>query len=247
MLVSIIVVMVFMGLLAIPKIAAQTSQPTSSISGLTYPRQAVIGNTVTISFDVSYSTGQYAQLFLMAFVGCLPQNICNTVMSQGVSSTPPGCNPNYPFGTRPAIIPQTCYSYVSSSGVESFSFRLSFSQPGTYHLNAVTEVHRPGETLNIPGASSVSPDMVLTVCAAECSQSTTQTYESSSYTPLPVVSSQTSPQYVTQNIVSATTTQPLASNPNPILQPSDIAIIVFALVVFALFGLATRYFMTKKH
>jgi len=148
-------------------ISAQPS-PRTEISGLKYPTSALVGTTVVVSFDVTYSMGQYAYLWLMSALACglgTPETICAFVSADGVSSSPFPCNPTNPFGTSKLLVPEFCYLTVSTEtgGVEHFAFQVSFTRAGNYSLTVTTQLNQPGFRYDENGSMSISQHMMITV------------------------------------------------------------------------------------
>lgn len=159
-----IIVIVASGFL-VPVQAFSPAQ-TSSISGLSYPSNVVVGAPLVVSFNVAYSVGSYSSLWLITAIGCGPNEPnCSFVSPQGVSSTPVSCNSANPFGNQYPLMSQTCYLTVSSSSSEVFSYSFSFNQVGTYYLTALSQLNVPYNSYDIQGSYSVSQTMVITVNA----------------------------------------------------------------------------------
>jgi len=141
---------------------AQSSHATTSLVALNYYTNAAVGSMITVSFDVTYSTNQ--NVWLITAIGCaLSESKCSSVSIDGVDSSPFPCNSTGPFVGQTPLSSGTCYLPVSSSGVDFFSYNLSFSKAGTYDLTASSQLDYPGNSTNIPGSQSVSSTMTVTV------------------------------------------------------------------------------------
>ncbi len=137
-----------------PRASAQTP-PTTTISDLNYPSNTVEGKTLVVSFDLNYSMGPYAYLWLMSAVACGPSELnCSFVSADGVSSSPFPCNPTNPFGNSQLFIPESCYLTVSTEtgSFERFSYQFSFNQSGNYSLTAMTQLNQIGHRYDENGS-----------------------------------------------------------------------------------------------
>ena len=249
MMIVAMLVLVVVGLVYAPLIHAQSSsQPTTSISGLSYPSTAVIGDPIIVSFDVTYSVGSYDELWLFSAIGCLPEIICSSVVALGVSSTPPGCNPNYPFSNYPSvqpIMPESCYNTISSAGSESFSYRLSFSKVGTYNLTATVQLQL-GAQFNVPTAWSVSQTMIITVCTTVCSTTQPQLTASTSVDLTPYTYSATS-NTVTQTAPLQMPQPPQTTNSQPTINMPQIALVLVVIAAIVLYLLVRKHSKPSEH
>jgi hypothetical protein len=141
---------------------AQSSQATTSLVALNYYTNAALGSMITVSFDVTYVTNQKA--WLVTAISCEPgKSNCSSVSIEGVDASPFQCNSTNPFANQTHLIAGMCYLTVSSSGVDFFSYNLSFSKAGTYELTASSQLDPPGNSTNIPESQSVSSIMTITV------------------------------------------------------------------------------------
>ena len=141
---------------------AQSSHATTSLVALNYYTNAAVDSMTTVSFDVLYSTNQ--NVWLITAIGCEPsESKCSSVSIDGVDSSPFPCNSTVPLADQTPLISGTCYLTVSTSGVDFFSYNLSFGRAGTYHLTASSQLDYPGNSTNIPGSQSVSSTMTITV------------------------------------------------------------------------------------
>ena len=158
-----ICLLITVALAAVPSSAyAQTTQPTTSIVALNYYANAGVGSMISISFDVTYVTNQ--KVWLMTAIDCGPnESNCSSVSIEGVDSSPFQCNATNPLADQTPLISGTCYLTISTSGVDFFSYNISFNKTGTYELTASSQLNNPGEPNNIPGSKSVSQPMTITV------------------------------------------------------------------------------------
>ena len=141
---------------------AQTIEATTSIVALNYYPNAAVDSMITVSFDATYSTNQ--KVWLVTAISCQKnESNCSSVVFDGVDSSPFPCNSVNPSGNSQSPVLGTCYLTVSTSGVDFFSFNLSFSKPGTYNLTAFVQLNSPGDPNNIPGSRSVSQTMTVKV------------------------------------------------------------------------------------
>jgi len=140
---------------------AQASQQTSLVA-LNYYPNAAVDSMITISFDVTYSTNR--QVWLLTAISCEPnESNCSSVSIEGVNSSPFPCNSTYPFGDQSSTISAICYLTISTSGVDFFTYNLSFTKAGTYDLTASSQLNFPGDSNSIPGSQSLSQTMTITV------------------------------------------------------------------------------------
>jgi len=140
---------------------AQAAQQTSLVA-LNYYPNAAVDSMITISFDVTYSTNK--PVWLVTAIGCGPSEAnCNAISIKGVDSSPFPCNSTNPFSNQTSLVPATCYLSVSTSGVDFFTYNLSFSKAGTYDLTASSQLNYPGDSNSIPGSQSLSQTMTITV------------------------------------------------------------------------------------
>ena len=140
----------------------QTSQQATSLVALNYYPKVAVGSMTTISFDVTYSTNKRA--WLMTVLGCEPKKSnCSSVSIEGISSSPFPCNSTDPFGHQSPLIVGTCYLTTTTSGVDFFSYNLSFGKAGTYELTASSQLNYPGSLNSIPGSRSINQTMTITV------------------------------------------------------------------------------------
>ena len=155
--------LISVALTTMPSLAyAQSSQQTTSVVALNYYPNVAVGSMTTISFDVTYSTNQ--RVWLMTAIGCgSNESNCGSASVDGVGSSPFPCNSTNPFGNRKPLIVATCYLTVSASGVDFFSYNLSFGKAGTYELTASSQLNLPGDSNSIPGSESLSQTMTITV------------------------------------------------------------------------------------
>jgi len=155
--------LITVALVAVPSFFdAQASQAATSIIALNYYPNAAVDSMITISFDVTYSTSE--NVWLMTALSCGPnESNCASVSMEGVDSSPFPCNSVNPFGDQRPLISGTCYLSVSMSGVDFFSYNISFSKAGTYHLTAIAELNYAGDSNSISGSQSASQTMTITV------------------------------------------------------------------------------------
>lgn len=140
---------------------AQASQQTSLVA-LNYYSNAAVDSMITISFDVTYSTNR--QVWLVTAISCEPnESNCSSVSIKGVDSSPFPCNSTNPFGDENSSISATCYLTISTSGVDFFTYNISFSKAGTYDLTASSQLNSAGDSNSIPGSQSLSQTMTITV------------------------------------------------------------------------------------
>jgi len=158
--------LITVALAAVPSGAyAQASQQTTSLVALNYYTNAAVGSMISISFDVTYSTNQ--RVWLMTAIGCEPkESNCSSVLIDGVGASPFPCNSTNPFHSRSPLLAGTCYLSISTSGVDFFTYNVSFSKAGTYELTASSQLNYPGNSNSIPGSQSLSQTMTITVTGA---------------------------------------------------------------------------------
>lgn len=156
--------LIVVALATLPSTRAQASQQTTSLVALNYYPNAAVGSMVTISFDVTYGTVQ--RVWLLTAIGCDNKLNCSSVSMDGVDSSPFPCNSTDPFGVQTLLTSGTCYLTVSTSGVDFFSYNLSFNKTGTYELTASSQLNYPGDSNTIPGSQSFSQNMTITVTEA---------------------------------------------------------------------------------
>jgi hypothetical protein len=119
----------------------------------------------TISFDVGYVAIQ--GVWLVTAIGCDHKQVnCGSVSIEGVDSSPSPCNSTDPFRNQTSLTLGTCYLTISTSGVDFFSYNLSFNKTGTYELTASSQLNYPENSDSIPGSQSASPTMTITVTEA---------------------------------------------------------------------------------
>ena len=159
----VICLLIAVALAAIPSSTyAQTPQQTTSLVALNYYPNAAVDSMITISFDVTYTTNK--GVWLMTAIGCEPnESNCSSVLINGVDSSPFPCNSTNPFPDQNHLISGTCYLTVPTSGVNFFSYNLSFNKTGTYELIASSQLNYPGESNSIPGSQNLSETMTITV------------------------------------------------------------------------------------
>jgi len=140
---------------------AQSAQQTSLVA-LNYYSNAAVGSMMTVSFDVGYSANQ--KVWLITTISCEPnESNCSSVSVDGVDSSPFPCNSTSPFGDFGPLVSGMCYLPVSASGLDFFSYNLSFNKAGTYQLTASSQLNYPGKPKSIAGSQSVSQIMAITV------------------------------------------------------------------------------------
>lgn len=140
----------------------QSSQATTSVIALNYYTHTAVGYASTVSFDVTYVTNQNA--WLITAISCQPnESNCSSLSIEGADSSPFPCNSTNPLTDHTPLFAGTCYLTVSGSGVDFFSYSLSFSKAGTYDLTASSQLYYPRNSTNIPGSQNVSPIMTITV------------------------------------------------------------------------------------
>jgi len=158
----VICVLIIAVLATFPSMRAQASQQGTSLVALNYYPNATVGSMTAISFDVTYVAVQ--KVWLMTTIGCSGgQANCGSVSIDGVDSSPFPCTSTNPFGNQTPLTPGTCYLTVSTSGVDFFSYNLSFNKTGTYELTASSQLNYPGNSTSIPGSQSFSQTMTITV------------------------------------------------------------------------------------
>jgi len=130
--------------------SARASESTTSIVALNYYPHVAVDSMTTVSFDVLYSTNQ--NVWLMTAIGCgANESNCGSVSMDGVDSSPFPCNSINPFGDQRPLISGSCYLSVSiGGGADFFSYNISFSKAGTYHLTAFAQLNYPGDSTSIP-------------------------------------------------------------------------------------------------
>jgi len=149
-------------LATMPSALSQSSQQGTSIVALNYYHNAAVGTMTTISFDVTYVAIHTP--WLVTAIGCDNRGAnCNSVSIDGVGSSPFFCNSTDPFAVRTPFTSGICYLSVSGSGVDFYSYNISFNKTGTYDLTALSQLNYPGDSNSIPGSQSVSQNMTITV------------------------------------------------------------------------------------
>jgi len=157
-----ILLVCLIALATLPSSTYASSQPTTSISALNYPSNAATGSQVTVSFRVKYSTNE--MVWLMTAISCGPNETdCNAVSVTAATSSPLSCDSVNPFGDQYPLISASCYLTATSNGSESFSYAVSFSQPGTYQLITSSHLNYPWDQSNISGSWNASPVITITV------------------------------------------------------------------------------------
>jgi len=149
-------------LATMPSALSQSSQQGTSIVALNYYHNAAVGTMTTISFDVTYVAIHTP--WLVTAISCDNRGSnCKSVSIDGVGSSPFFCNSTDPFAVRTPFTSGICYLSVSGSGVDFYSYNISFNKTGTYDLTALSQLNYPGDSHSIPGSQSVSQNMTITV------------------------------------------------------------------------------------
>jgi len=149
-------------LATMPSTLAQSSQQGTSIVALNYYHNAPVGTMTTISFDVTYVAIHTA--WLVTAINCDNKGSnCSSVSVDGAGSSPFFCNSTDPFAVQTPFTSGICYLSVSGSGVDFYSYNLSFNKTGTYDLTASSQLNYPGDPSCISGSQSVSQNMTITV------------------------------------------------------------------------------------
>jgi len=147
-------------LATMPSTFAQSSQQGTSIVALNYYHNAAVDTMTTISFDVTYVA--IHTVWLVTAISCDNKGSnCNSVSIDGVGSSPFLCNSTDPFAVQTPFTSGICYLSLSGSGVDFYSYNLSFNKTGTYELTALSQLDYPGNPNSIPGSQSVSQNMTI--------------------------------------------------------------------------------------
>ena len=158
----VICILIIAALATLPIALAQESQQTTSLVALNYYPNTTVGTEITISFDVTYVT--IHKVWLLTAISCAQkESNCSSISIGGVDASPFPCNSTDPLGVHNSTVLGTCYLTVVTSGVDFFSYNLSFNKTGTYELTASSQLNNPGDSNTIPGSQSVSQTMTIAV------------------------------------------------------------------------------------